>query len=240
MSKMCHGYSAKEYCKIEEKLEDSCNELHFTRLALCDKDNEIKELKKLLEESAAVKSSSSSHHDVINGSSNRIAGSKHLDRCDANDNNHNCHHHHFEQNLHRPSSRSSHDYQQMADLIEHLRVILQEKENALIECQERNRFFCQSIARLQEECHTKDALVVELQNEIDKFRQVVKPLTQVFLQHHKTDCDDFNCTIGMESTRVIPSASEPKRIKRQGYSAEPLIDLVEAEDKLMKIPKSAK
>ncbi|KNC24596.1 cGMP-dependent protein kinase, isozyme 2 forms cD4/T1/T3A/T3B, partial [Lucilia cuprina] len=159
---------------------------------------------------------------------------------------HSCHHHHHHQhhsehhNSQRPPSRSSHDYQQMADLIEHLRVILQEKENALIECQERNRFFCQSIARLQEECQAKDALVVELQNEIDKFRQVVKPLTQVFLQHHKNDCDDFNCTIGMESTRVIPSATEPKRIKRQGYSAEPLIDLVEAEDKLMKIPKSAK
>ncbi|XP_065356665.1 cGMP-dependent protein kinase, isozyme 2 forms cD4/T1/T3A/T3B isoform X3 [Calliphora vicina] len=44
----------------------------------------------------------------------------------------------------------------------------------------------------------------------------------------------------MESTRVFPSTTEPKRIKRQGYSAEPLIDLVEAEDKLMKIPKSAK
>ncbi|XP_023294598.2 cGMP-dependent protein kinase, isozyme 2 forms cD4/T1/T3A/T3B isoform X3 [Lucilia cuprina] len=159
---------------------------------------------------------------------------------------HSCHHHHHHQhhsehhNSQRPPSRSSHDYQQMADLIEHLRVILQEKENALIECQERNRFFCQSIARLQEECQAKDALVVELQNEIDKFRQVVKPLTQVFLQHHKNDCDDFTCTIGMESTRVIPSATEPKRIKRQGYSAEPLIDLVEAEDKLMKIPKSAK
>lgn len=132
-------------------------------------------------------------------------------------------------------------YQQMVELIEHLRLALQEKENAFVECQERNRFFCQSIARLQDECQIKDALVVELQNEIDKFRQVVKPLTQAFLRQHKSEYDEYNsATIGMESTRVVPCASDRKRIKRQGYSAEPLVNLLEAEDKLMKIPKSEK
>lgn len=252
MSQMRHMHKAKEYCKIDNKIEDLRNELHFTRLQLCDKDDEIEELNKLLHQKHEAKmssssSSSSTHHGSLHRSPEHH---RDLDQLDGHNNVHHCNHHHHhhhphhqhhaEHNSSRPSSRSSsHDYQQMADLIEHLRMILQEKENALLECQERNRFFCQSIARLQEECQTKDALVVELQNEIDKFRQVVKPLTQVFLQHHKNDYDDLNCAIGMESTRVFPSTSEPKRIKRQGYSAEPLIDLLEAEDKLMKIPKSA-
>ena len=217
-----HVKLSKECCKMGESYTELQNELQFARLLIDDKENEIHELKKFLQTSGSGKIS--------------------LSHCDCNENHHHKQNHHQSQKHEAICNFSeTQEYQQMADLIEHLRLALQDKENSLIECQERNRFFCQSISRLQEECQSKDALVVELQNEIDKFRQVVKPLTQVFLQHHKADYDEFNSnTIGMESTRVFPSTSEPKRIKRQGYSAEPLTDLVEAEDKLMKIPKSPK
>lgn len=244
MSQKRHVNYSKEYHKLEETVADLRHELHYTRLALDDKAAEIDELQKALSEQHKC---SSSHHVVsAPPSAGCTAGQRHLERCDGGgggdedvdgDGEGHRHHEHQHHHHHEPTPSVA-DLQEMANLLDHLQLALREKQNALNECQERNRFFCQSITRLQQECHTKDALVVELQNEIDKFRQVVRPLTQVFLQHHKTDCDDINCTIGMESTRVLPS--EYRRIKRQGYSAEPLTDLVEAEDKLMKIPKSAK
>uniref|UniRef100_A0A1I8M0W3 cAMP-dependent protein kinase type II-alpha regulatory subunit n=1 Tax=Musca domestica TaxID=7370 RepID=A0A1I8M0W3_MUSDO len=220
---------SKECHRLEEILDNLRHELHYTRLALDDKDNEVQSLKKALRECHQCDATQHQKH-ALPFSLGSTAGQRQLERCDGGS---------AEEDVQTESMPpTASQLQEMIDVIDHLQVALHDKEKALSECQERNRFFCQSIARLQQECHTKDALVVELQNEIDKFRQVVKPLTQVFLQHHKTECDDINCNIGMESTRVLPS--EYKRIKRQGCSAEPLTNLVEAEDKLMKIPKCAK
>ncbi|XP_059221364.1 cGMP-dependent protein kinase, isozyme 2 forms cD4/T1/T3A/T3B isoform X3 [Stomoxys calcitrans] len=238
MNQKRHVNYSKECLRLEEVVDNLRHELHYTRLALDDKDNEVQALKKAMRESHTCKTQNPGP-PALGGT----AVQRHMERCDgdmAEEEGHHCHHHHHH---HRPEPNTepaptASQLQEMVELIEHLQLALREKETALGECQERNRFFCQSIARLQQECHTKDELVVELQNEIDKFRQVVRPLTQVFLQHHKSECDDLNCGVGMDSSRVLPS--EYKRIKRQGYSAEPLIDLVEAEDKLMKIPKSSK
>ncbi|XP_058984749.1 cGMP-dependent protein kinase, isozyme 2 forms cD4/T1/T3A/T3B isoform X3 [Musca domestica] len=220
---------SKECHRLEEIVDNLRHELHYTRLALDDKDNEVQSLKKALRECHQCDATQHQKH-ALPFSLGSTAGQRHLERCDGGS---------AEEDVQtEPMPPTASQLQEMINVIDHLQVALHDKEKALSECQERNRFFCQSIARLQQECQTKDALVVELQNEIDKFRQVVKPLTQVFLQHHKTECDDINCNIGMESTRVLPS--EYKRIKRQGCSAEPLTNLVEAEDKLMKIPKCAK
>lgn len=229
MSQKRHVNYSKECHKLEEVVDDLRHELHFTRLALDDKDNEVQSLKKVLKESHnSGGNHHQPHHHHVPSTLASTAGQRHLERCDGLS----------EETHHDSSPPTASELQEMIELIDHLQLALKDKEKALSECQERNRFFCQSIARLQQECHTKDALVVELQNEIDKFRQVVRPLTQVFLQHHKSECDDLNCNIGMESTRVLPA--EYRRIKRQGYSAEPLTDLVEAEDKLMRIPKCSK
>uniref|UniRef100_A0A1B0BC86 Cyclic nucleotide-binding domain-containing protein n=1 Tax=Glossina palpalis gambiensis TaxID=67801 RepID=A0A1B0BC86_9MUSC len=111
----------------------------------------------------------------------------------------------------------------LEELAVYLKNALKDTEDTLIECQERNRFFSQSIARLQQECEAKDALVIELQNEIDKFRQIVKPLTQVFWQQHQSQL-----------------TYKHRRIKRQGCSAEPLINLQEAEVRLLRTLKSSK
>ncbi|XP_073820830.1 cGMP-dependent protein kinase for isoform X3 [Musca autumnalis] len=231
---------SKECHRLEEIVDNLRHELHYTRLALDDKDNEVQSLKKALRECHKCADTHHQHQNHVASSLDSTAGQRHLERCDATDGHDETdhHHHHHQHDQAEPVPPTASQLQEMIDVIDHLQLALHDKEKALSECQERNRFFCQSIARLQQECHTKDALVVELQNEIDKFRQVVKPLTQVFLQHHKAECDDINCNIGMESTRVLPS--EYKRIKRQGCSAEPLTNLVEAEDKLMKIPKCAK
>lgn len=124
------------------------------------------------------------------------------------------------------------------DIIDHLREELRKAVRQLHDCQDKLRFFCASITKLQEECSSKDATVGELRNEIDKFRQVVKPLTQAFLQQRaqNIDYEDINWNPGIESTRVLPTAAP--RIKRQGYSAEPLSSMAGAEDDLIKIPKS--
>ncbi|XP_036329821.1 uncharacterized protein LOC118741962 [Rhagoletis pomonella] len=122
------------------------------------------------------------------------------------------------------------------DVITKLQAELQLKDARLIKNRDKIRFLCSSIARLQQECANKDQTVTELQNELDKFRQVVRPLTQVFLQHTAEGYDGAHGG-GMESTRMIATGSEP-RMKRQGYSAEPLSDLVDADSELMKIPKS--
>lgn len=114
-------------------------------------------------------------------------------------------------------------HRRFEELAVYLKNALKAKEDTLSECQERNRFFSQSIARLQQECHAKDALIIELQNEIDKFRQIVKPLTQVFWQQHQSQL-----------------SYKHMRVKRQGCSAEPLINLQEAEVRLLRTPKSLK
>ncbi|XP_039952929.1 cGMP-dependent protein kinase, isozyme 2 forms cD4/T1/T3A/T3B isoform X3 [Bactrocera tryoni] len=126
------------------------------------------------------------------------------------------------------------------DVITKLQAELQLKDARLVKNRDKIRFLCSSIARLQQECANKDQTVTELQNELDKFRQVVRPLTQVFLQHTAEGIEAAAAVAahsGMESTRMIATGSEP-RIKRQGYSAEPLSDLVDADSELIKIPKS--
>lgn len=126
------------------------------------------------------------------------------------------------------------------DVITKMQAELQLKDARLIKNRDKIRFLCSSIARLQQECANKDQTVTELQNELDKFRQVVRPLTQVFLQHTAEGIEAAAAVAahsGMESTRMIATGSEP-RMKRQGFSAEPLSDLVDADSELLKIPKS--
>lgn len=101
---------------------------------------------------------------------------------------------------------------------------------------------------VQRNLQAKEEQIVELQNEIDKFRQIVRPLTQKMFTRKKCSCaDDWNNCIsgigdwspGIESTRVL-SVAEP-RMKRQAISAEPLSSMVRVsqEDGLIRIPKSS-
>lgn len=172
-----------------------------------DRDGSLKfikmELKKLKE---VAQQKSCSGTTALGGiSSSSTAAHRQMERCDSSD---------------------------RSEIILLLQNDLSQKDKLLTECRERLRFFQSSIRRLQQECLAKDTTIVELQNEIDKFRQVVRPLTQVFLEHHK----ELNWNPGIESTRVF-NVNEP-RMKRQGYSAEPLSEMVDADNELIKIPKS--
>lgn len=94
---------------------------------------------------------------------------------------------------------------------------------------------------VQRKSFAKDDRIRELQNEIDKFRQVVRPLTQAMFERKRSDSYDEwasgGLSPGVESTRVLP-LNEP-RMKRQAISAEPLSALAGMEGELVKIPKSS-
>lgn len=96
---------------------------------------------------------------------------------------------------------------------------------------------------VQRKSFAKDDRIRELQNEIDKFRQVVRPLTQAMLDRKRSDSyfDEWSQAAaappGVESTRVL-SLQEP-RMKRQAISAEPLSAMAGMEGELVKIPKSS-
>lgn len=95
----------------------------------------------------------------------------------------------------------------------------------------------EELTAIQKDSMEKDYLIVDLKNEIDKFRQVVRPLTQAFLEQKKSDSLDWHP--GVESTRVFNFNGE-QRMKRQGFSAEPLSQMSGNEvGELVKIPKSS-
>ncbi|XP_055386693.1 cGMP-dependent protein kinase, isozyme 2 forms cD4/T1/T3A/T3B isoform X3 [Condylostylus longicornis] len=110
-------------------------------------------------------------------------------------------------------------------------IIIKELKNKIIQVTE-------DLSITQKENLEKEFHIIELQNEIDKFRQVVRPLTQAFLEQRRSSMIFNDISPGMENTRVF-SLNEP-RIKRQGYSAEPLSEMVNLnENSLIKIPKDS-
>lgn len=86
---------------------------------------------------------------------------------------------------------------------------------------------------LQKELQEKDGEIKYLKNEIDKFRQVVSPLTQKIITKQFTFFDE-----GSEFSVPVSNNNVEQRIKRQAISAEPLA-LLSEEFKIEKTPKSA-
>lgn len=108
----------------------------------------------------------------------------------------------------------------MSETIEILRHMLHSKDEEI-------RAKDEALSRLENELREKEALIVDLRNEIDKFRQVVKPITQKIITKQLTLSD------GIERGRVVEL-----RTKRQAISAEPLSNRSSDEYLITKIPKS--
>uniref|UniRef100_A0A6P7FVX2 cAMP-dependent protein kinase type II-alpha regulatory subunit n=1 Tax=Diabrotica virgifera virgifera TaxID=50390 RepID=A0A6P7FVX2_DIAVI len=106
-----------------------------------------------------------------------------------------------------------------SEVITSLRRLLDEKNREL-------KLKEETICLLEKELDGKDCLIKHLQNEIDKFRQVVKPLT------HKIITKQINLNRSRE-----PSVQE-HRTKRQAISAEPLSKEVCMQ--IIKVPKSTR
>lgn len=125
---------------------------------------------------------------------------------------------------------------------------IREQNETIKELNEKVIRLARHLNYVQRHLQAKEELIVELQNEIDKFRQIVRPITQKMFTRKKCSCaDEWNDCIsgigdwspGIESTRVL-SVVEP-RMKRQAISAEPLSSMVRIsqEDGLIRIPKSS-
>lgn len=91
----------------------------------------------------------------------------------------------------------------------------------------------ETITLLEKELDEKDAQIFYLKNEIDKFRQVVKPLTHKIITKQITldePLDEF------KGKKLPTQISIEPRIKRQAISAEP-IENVNRHMTIVKIPK---
>ncbi|XP_018577921.1 cGMP-dependent protein kinase, isozyme 2 forms cD4/T1/T3A/T3B [Anoplophora glabripennis] len=115
------------------------------------------------------------------------------------------------------------------EIITSLKRLLEEK-NHEIKLKE------ETISLLEKELDDKDVLIKHLQNEIDKFRQVVRPITQKIITKQINLGAEIWPRGGVENNKT-QALSEP-RIKRQAISAEPLNS--QGNDlHITKIPKSA-
>lgn len=126
--------------------------------------------------------------------------------------------------------------------------LIREQNETIKELNEKVLRLSRNLNLVQRNLESKDERIIELQTEIDKFRQIVRPITQAMVGQRKCNCmEEWNNCLsgigdwspGIESTRILP-VNEP-RIKRQAISAEPLSALaqISEEDGLVRIPKSS-
>ncbi|XP_058819152.1 cGMP-dependent protein kinase, isozyme 2 forms cD4/T1/T3A/T3B isoform X3 [Topomyia yanbarensis] len=125
----------------------------------------------------------------------------------------------------------------LEDLLQKLQKELKEKEHHIRELNQKVIRLSNNLIFVQKESLSKDDRIDEFQNEIDKFRQVVRPFTRAMIEKRCSDDTFDTWTPGVENTRVLPVNQEP-RMKRQAISAEPLSSLAGMQGDLIKIPKS--
>ncbi|XP_055684150.1 cGMP-dependent protein kinase, isozyme 2 forms cD4/T1/T3A/T3B isoform X3 [Lutzomyia longipalpis] len=122
------------------------------------------------------------------------------------------------------------------DVIRRLREEIADRDRAIGDLNASVMRLTRQLAQCQDGVHSKEDEIMKLQNEIDIFRQVVRPLTQKIIESRRSE-GAYDCwSAGVESTRVI-SLFEP-RIKRTAISAEPLSAFSGGEGDLVKIPKA--
>ncbi|XP_050302921.1 cGMP-dependent protein kinase, isozyme 2 forms cD4/T1/T3A/T3B isoform X3 [Anthonomus grandis grandis] len=133
----------------------------------------------------------------------------------------------------RSKKMSPHDL----ELLSSYQQLLEEKNKELLKKDE-------VINQLEKKLEDKELLIKYLQNEIDKFRQVVKPITQKIITKQLSLGEDIWCVNNNNiNNNNNGSDSEPQslepRIKREGISAEPLT-LSKWDLQIKKIAKSSR
>lgn len=121
--------------------------------------------------------------------------------------------------------------------ISELKKALSERDSLIKELSEKIIRLSHDLTYVQRKSFAKDDKIIELQNEIDKFRQVVRPLTQAIFERKRSDSFVEWSSPGVESTRILPLSEG--RIKRQAISAEPLSNMAGMDGELVKVPKSS-
>nr|XP_040238864.2 cGMP-dependent protein kinase, isozyme 2 forms cD4/T1/T3A/T3B isoform X3 [Anopheles coluzzii] len=123
------------------------------------------------------------------------------------------------------------------ELLQKLQQELKEKDQMVRELNQKVIRLSNNLIFVQKESLSKDDRLDELQNEIDKFRQVVRPITKAMIEKRCSEDTFDSWSPGVENTRVLPVTET--RIKRQAISAEPLSSLAGMQGDLIKIPKSS-
>ncbi|XP_055643687.1 cGMP-dependent protein kinase, isozyme 2 forms cD4/T1/T3A/T3B isoform X3 [Toxorhynchites rutilus septentrionalis] len=126
----------------------------------------------------------------------------------------------------------------LEDLLQKVQKELKEKDLQIRELNQKVIRLSNNLIYVQKESLGKDDRIDELQNEIDKFRQVVRPITKAMIEQRCSEDTYDSWSPGVENTRVLPVNQEP-RMKRQAISAEPLSSLAGIQGDLIKIPKSS-
>lgn len=134
--------------------------------------------------------------------------------------------------------KSSNNDQQPDDILMRLQKDLKDREYLIKELNKKIIRLSDNLIFVQKESLSKDDRVEDLQHEIDKFRQVVRPFTKAALEKRKIEDDFFDAGPGIENTRVT-LVHEPTRLKRTAISAEPLSQMLGAQNDLVKIPKNS-
>ncbi|KAF7285487.1 hypothetical protein GWI33_010585 [Rhynchophorus ferrugineus] len=123
------------------------------------------------------------------------------------------------------------------EIIQSYKLILDEKNKELLKKDE-------YIGQLERRLEDKELQIKYLQNEIDKFRQVVRPITQKIITKQISLGDDTWFNNNNEQSQVsknkvnLTQTPEP-RIKREGISAEP-VNVNKNELQITKIPKTVR
>ncbi|XP_038111367.1 cGMP-dependent protein kinase, isozyme 2 forms cD4/T1/T3A/T3B isoform X3 [Culex quinquefasciatus] len=127
----------------------------------------------------------------------------------------------------------------LEDLLQKLQKEVKEKDLQIRELNQKVIRLSNNLIYVQKESLSKDDRIDELQNEIDKFRQVVRPITKALIEKRCSE-DTFDAwSPGVENTRVLPPVNAEPRMKRQAISAEPLSSLAGMQGDLIKIPKTS-
>nr|CAI5818801.1 unnamed protein product [Callosobruchus analis] len=117
------------------------------------------------------------------------------------------------------------------EVVSSLRRLLEEKNREL-------KLKEETISLLEKELDDKDSTIKHLHNEIDKFRQVVRPITQRIIT--KQICLDGTCwqvpTEAPEEDEEEAQSTNETRTKRQAVSAAP--PLAGEQLQIKKIPKT--
>lgn len=120
--------------------------------------------------------------------------------------------------------------------LEKLQNELKDRDDVIRELNKKVIRLSDNLIFVQKESLSKDDRIDELQREMDKFRQVVRPFTKAVVER-KCEEDFFIEHPGIENTRVM-LANEPLRLKRTAISAEPLSQMAGGQNDLVKIPKT--
>lgn len=219
-----------ELRSLYDNLSDKNEQLLLAERDIRDRDISIRflksEFKKLLEQqkkdAAALKTMKLQQQTTNGGSSANVSSST---------------------NTKKSSHEVVEEHLRGKDVTEKLQQELKERDSVIQELNDKVIKLTEDVSTLQEELNLKSECVVNLQTEIDKFRQVVRPLTRHMIEtKRKAGGLDMEVhSAGVESSRLLPvttSGSEP-RMKRTAISAEPLSLIAGMEDDLIKIPKSA-